>query len=359
MPANMISSRSSGIQGLSHHARLRPAIPRISRPSSAVTWVMLIGMLCLPPTMAIYPAGIKLTPGRVSVILLLLPALITLQKGLSARRTVVTACDIFVFSLTAWMIVATIWGGSVGLSSTAAEALEFLGSFLIGRAYYSESAQLQQLIRAFKIIFIILFALALIEFLSGRYILNDFVANIFHVPFDARWWVGKYDDLIRHGFARATATFEHPILYGSYCGIMAAIFLYSENSWTRRITYFGICLAAGFLSISSGPLLCFFLIFGVVIYDHLMKSFPWRWKAFTIALAGMLGLMYVLSNDPLAFFINHLVLDPDFARYRILTWQAAIEQISLAPMIGIGFNSTEDIAFIDHTIDCLYLVLAI
>ena len=321
---------------------------------------MLVGVLCLPATMAIN-LGMKLTPGRISIILLFVPALITLKRKISTRQTVVTACDFFAFALAAWMIVATILAGGSeeGFSSAVAEALEFFGSFLIGRAYFSETAQLRHLVRVLKITFVIIAVPALIEFFSGRYVINDLIADLFNVPVDTRWWVGRYDTLLRNGFARAASTFEHPIIYGSYCATIAAISLYSDFSLPRRLFYFGVCLAAGFLALSSGPLLCFIIVAAVATYDYFLKDYSWRWKLLTVSILGMIGLTFLVSNDPLAFFINHLVLDPASSYYRLLTWIAAIEQIKLAPLVGIGFGSVGNVNELNHTIDCVYLVLAI
>jgi hypothetical protein len=98
------------------------------RQYSLVVWVTLIAIFF--PQVGFSLGVINVTTGRFVVILLLIPALIILLQ--SGRNRV--ASDFFAVALAAWMLGSSYLNGGFR-PYVGAEALEFLGAYLVGRAF--------------------------------------------------------------------------------------------------------------------------------------------------------------------------------------------------------------------------------
>ena len=110
--------------------------------------------------------------------MLLFPALFILcQKG---RRALL--CDFLACATACWIIIAAV--NTVGLSglfsAAGGETLEFLGGYLIARAFFFDRPALDTFIRVLKAFAIIAIVLAMADSISGRYIVHDTIAPLFH-----------------------------------------------------------------------------------------------------------------------------------------------------------------------------------
>ena len=135
------------------------------------------------------------------------------------------------------------------LYSAGAEALEFLAGYVVGRGFFTGQERLDSFIGALEAIVIIIFLMAVADELSGQLVMHNSLG-----------WLSSHlipGPLYRQDMLRASASFEHPILLGTFCTIAGAILLYAERTFIRRMFYVGICLFGCILSVSSGPLLVF------------------------------------------------------------------------------------------------------
>jgi O-antigen ligase len=304
----------------------------------------------MPPTMVIFLGGLKLLPGRIAIIILFLPALCILFKRL--RR--VLASDLFVFATAAWILIASLTvEGLNSITSASIEALELFGAYVIARAYVFGRPALETFIQIFKVITIALIMLALLDTLTGRLLTIEITAQLFGTT--------KYGSPSRSLFGidviRATAIFEHTILYGTFCALAAALFLYSERT-ARRIVYFGLCSFGCLLAVSSAPLMSLAIVAAIYNYDRVLKRFSWRWKVFWLAIAALLAAVFMVSNHPVASIIARLTFDPTSGYYRIMIWELAMPQIAISPLTGFGFESFND-PVLDSSVDSVWLVLAL
>ena len=124
-------------------------------------WLMLVGVFC--PTLPIPIGDLTFTAGRLVIFLLLVPALVTLFRRDRAR----VSSDYFAFVGASWMLVATAFNDGFK-PYVAAEALEFLGAYLIGRAFFVGRPAVETFVRVFKAIVVIVILLALLDTVSGR-----------------------------------------------------------------------------------------------------------------------------------------------------------------------------------------------
>jgi hypothetical protein len=307
-------------------------------------WLALIGLI-VPTEINVNLAGAAFTSGRIGLILLLFPAIFTFCRA--GRRLLLS--DLFSCATGAWMMGAAVYVSGFGALAAApgGEALEFLASYWIARAFFFGPAALATFIRVLKFLAIFSIILALADFVSGRLIVHDTIAAIVGAkppPPDYRLNV-----------VRATSTFDHSILFGAFCSLVAAILLYWERAASRRALWVGLCFIGCIMSLSSAALLSFSVVLTLYTYDRSMKQYPWRWGALWIVLVAFFSVMFLAANAPLGWLISHLTFDPESGYFRIIIWNAALEYITRAPLTGYAFNLlNHDI--LDHSVDCVWLL---
>ena len=307
-------------------------------------WLALVGLI-VPAEMTLRPAGIAITPGRVGVILLLFPAIYVLYE----RGSRVLLSDLFVCATGAWMVGAAVYVSGWGAISSApgAESVEFLGSYLVARAFFFGPVALTTFIRVLKFLAIVLIMLALAEFISGIPIVH----YIFSAIFGAKPAVVSY----RLNSLRGMATFDHAILFGAFCPLVAAILLYWERNALRKALWVGLCFIGCIASLTSVALMSFFMVLAVYTYDRTMRQYRWRWRTLWMALAIFLLAIYLATNAPLGWVITHLTFDPENGYFRYMIWDAALVYISQAPLAGYAYNLLHH-ELLDTTVDSVWLV---
>ena len=288
-------------------------------------WLVLFGLII--PTAELYP---KITPGRIGIYLLLIPALIRLcQKG---RRVVVS--DLFVCATAGWMTVALVY--NIGLDaltkSGAAEALDLLGGYTVARAFFLGSTALGTFIRVLKVLATAAIILGMADTITGHLFIHNIFASIMGYPAPGLQF--------REGMIRAMSTFDHAILFGAFCAVVAIIFLYSERNALSRAFWFGFGCFGSILSFTSAALMSLSISLAVYTYESLLRQYRWRWTAFWIVLAAMTIPIYFISEHPIRWVILHLTLEPQHGYYRLMIWDNATVAIPQSPWFGTAFKST-------------------
>lgn len=305
---------------------------------------MLFGLLLPPAEVQIYIGGLKFTVARIGIFILLLPAsFILLSKG---RHLL--ACDFFVLALASWILFAAIYtDGTASLSSAGAESVEFFGGYIVARAFFFGAAALRAFVSVLKVVAFTAIIFAIADTVSGRLVIHHAFASLLHVE--------PISDQYRMGMVRAASTFDHAILFGAFCSIVAAILFYSEANVLKRVMYTGVCLMGAILSLSSSSLMGFAIILATYSYDTLLRSYPWRWSACWAAIGAGLLVIIIVTNKPLGWVLSNLTLDPDSGYFRLLIWDASIFQISAAPWTGHAFTDFGTIEL--NSVDSVWLVL--
>jgi hypothetical protein len=308
-----------------------------------VIWLVLIAMFS-PATMTVSVGGLSFPPGRIPVLLLFLPALYALTRDISRGQRQLLATDILMVLASAWMLLGSLVLVSTSTISTGSEILDLFGSYILARAYIFGSPAVETFIRALKFVVIAVVACALAETLSGRYLISNVLDPM--------------QTGLRLGLVRASSTLIHPILYGTFCSISMAVFLYSEHTRLRRALYAGIALFGTFLSLSSAPLMSAVLMLFFYFYDCIASRLRWRWRLLWTIIFVNVGVIFVVSNAPIAWIISHLIFDSENGYYRLGSWYAALDQMALSPVFGFGFQATNT-EYLDHTVDAVWLVIGL
>ncbi|MCK1619037.1 hypothetical protein IVA96_20950 [Bradyrhizobium sp. 159] len=306
----------------------------------------------MPPTMAFSLAEFRLLPGRVSIFVLLGPAIFILMR----RSPRMLGSDALMIAVGAWLIAASMYvEGFSSISSAVIETIEFCGAYLIGRAFVYGLSGLMEFIRVFKLVTIGLILLAMIDTLSGRHLVMEITGGIFGVQLSNAFMEPR--SLFGLTLIRAQSTFDHPILYGTFCALAAPIFLYAESG-LRRILYYGLCSFGCLLAASSAPLMSLAIATVIFVYDRILLQYSWRWKLFWSVVSGLVGLSFLIANYPISWIISHLTFDPASGYYRIMIWELASAQISASPITGYGFTAFND-PVLDTSVDSVWLVGAL
>jgi hypothetical protein len=317
------------------------------RKNSIVIWLSLIGLIIPAADALLYIGGAKFTAGKFCVALLVVPALVAFcQRGGKLILSDVLAC-----ATAMWIVVAASQAdGSKTMSSAVSECLELFGSYVIARAFIFGPVALHEFVRVLKILVFVALLFAIAENISGRLIVHEIVASIFGtIPPDAQY---------RNGMVRATATFDHAILYGAFCCFSGIILLYAESDPLKRTFFVGLCCLGCILSWSSSALLSLTIVMAVYCYDQVMHRYPWRWSLlWAAALLPILSLS-AASENPIGWFLSHLTLEPESGYFRLMIWHAAYERLSESPWIGFGFNLLNS-DILDATVDSVWLVMAL
>jgi hypothetical protein len=316
------------------------------RANTLAAWLALIGLIVPAAEVQIFIAGAKFTVGRLGIVLLLVPALFTLFQR--DRRLLLS--DLFVSAMAIWIIGAALYtDGTDSLSSAGAESLEFLSGYLVARAFVFGRAALHTFLSVLKVLAFTSIVFAMADSASGRSIVHDTFASILQVR--------PIADQFRMGMVRATSTFDHAILFGTFCSVVAAMLLYSEANVLKRIVYTGLCLTGAILSLSSSSLMAFAIMLGTYTYGRLMRRFPWRWSACWMVFGAIALVVSLATNNPLGWVLSHLTLEPASGYFRLLEWNAAFYQISLSPWTGYAFHNFGSAEL--YSVDSVWLVFSL
>jgi hypothetical protein len=344
--AARIAARGFAPRREARTARGQPVVAASRWRDYLVAWVLLIGLIVPAWEVMIYVAGAKFTVGRIGVMLLLVPAVFTLLgKG---RRLMLP--DLFVCAMAAWYVGAGLYTDGAGaLSSAGAEAVEFLGGYAAGRAFFIRPEALRAFLSVLKPLAFTAVVLGMADTITGRMFIHETLASLLHVA--------PIVSTFRGSGVRAASTFDHAIQFGAFCCLVGAMLLYSERNVVKRIVYVGICFAGTILSWSSSGLMSFAMILAAYAYDRLLGQYPRRWTVFWAAIAVIYLAIMLTTIHPLGWVLTHLTLEPESGYYRLMEWDTATGYISAAPWTGYAFRTFPEAEL--YSVDCVWLAVAL
>ncbi|MCE4225034.1 hypothetical protein HCU64_14840 [Methylobacterium sp. C25] len=322
-------------------------------------WITPIALFA-PYMLTVYVGTLKLTPGKLLTLILVIPAIFNLANGALARRRSFIMADFFAIALTFWLVAAPITAsGSDVIVGAASQGLEFFGSYVIGRAYFYGSDALSIFGRALAVVVVAVTMIGLLDTLTHHYVVSETLNPIFYSPgepLDA-----NYPQLNRSVFGvellRAASTFDHPILFGMFCSISACVLIYMQPSSIRLIGLL-FCGFGCVIALSSAAILALGIAVAFKLYDLTLMRAAWRWKALLALVTIFLILISIISNNPVTWIIRNLTFDPQTGYFRILVWDAAMPYIHANFWTGKGAQLTGN-PFVDGSVDSIWLGLAL
>ena len=319
-------------------------LPKAIAPSlPPLPVVVLLYLLCVTLPIGFYLGPLYLTTLRLLLLVTTLPLLVQLFMGRYGR---LVASDWLFLCHALWICVAlAINNPSQVIQQAPSVGVEFLGGYLVARAYIRTPDVF--LATARWIVFLVLCSLpfSIVEALTGTPVLLKILDAVPSVAVPADLSID-----IRLGLERVQSSFAHPIHYGLFCSIafsMAFVALQGFYSAKRRIVTAGLVAFSGFLALSSGALLAIFLQMALILWAMALPRFNGRWWL----LMGVFALAYVaidlMSNrSPMQVFMSYATFSAHNAYWRgiIFEWGImnvfgnAAEKIPASPWVGIGLN---------------------
>lgn len=219
--------------------------------------------------------------------------------------------------------------GSVGV--------EFLGAYMIGRAYIRTPEAFMALSRMLVILVLCTTPFAIHEALTGRPLIIELLRKLPGLTSLANVSMER-----RMGLERVQSVFAHPIHYGLFCSVafsLCFVALRGTMTTVRRFVTGVLIVASGFLALSSGALTAIVLQLGLIIWAALFRNVNARWWI----LVGLFALAYLaidlLSNrSPIQVFMSYATFSAHNAYWRSIIFEWGMKSVWAHPFYGIGLN---------------------
>ena len=308
-----------------------------------LSWAVPLFLLCVLLPVKFYAGPILLTNLRILLLVLVLPLGIGLLGGRYGRVQVV---DIAVMAHLAWISIALlVRSPEAAISQVGSAGAEFIGGYLMGRAFIRSPDQFVAMIRLFALSLVLSLPLTLYELQSGDSILLRILSRL----------PGVFSEYTIHmearmGLERVQMTLPHPIHFGLFSvSLLGLVFvgLGGEIPRGRRLLLTGVMMFSTFASLSSGALLPMVLQIGMVVWAWMLAAVRRRWLIlFGLFLAAYMTVDLLSNRTPLQVFMSYATFSPHNAYFRsiIFEWGMMnvfgndIQNIPPAPIFGIGMG---------------------
>ncbi|MEM7546732.1 MAG: O-antigen ligase domain-containing protein [Pseudomonadota bacterium] len=334
---------AAGITGKVEQAKTTVALPVfIFITSLLVPFIINVGPL-------------RMSAYRIVLLVLIIPLVLKWLSGAAGR---IRFPDIALLLFTAWSIVSLMMNhpASLWVQTAGILFIETMGPYLLARIYIRTPEDFYAAVALMFRILVCLLPFALIEALTANNVLLNTankIAPAFGETFkDPRW-----------GLDRVQGTFEHPILYGVFCGsILGLTFMvlgYGKSVFQRMFkTMVAFIVAA--LALSSGPLTAMtaqILLMGWrTVFGHIRG----HWKILIAGVTCLIILIELAANRSSAeIFISYFAFNTATAYNRILIFQFGSASVLNYPLFGIGLNEWERAWFMSSSMDMFWLVHAV
>ena len=318
-----------------------------------VPWpvLILVAGIIAPFELSLYAGSVRLPPHRIAILLCVLPAAWKLMLGRGVRLSIY---DVLFFCYAAWTLGVLIKheGLSSGAEFGGALALESFGGYIIARAYIRDQRAFEATIRLLFGVLVVMGLIALAESLVGQQFLRSWLQKV----------TGTYYRLKieqRLGLTRATTTFEHPILYGTFCASLFAYAWFLSRSWFQRGWRSSYVAGATFLSLSSAPLLCIIVQMTMIVWEKLTRRLRFRALISIIVAVAIYIIVEITSNrGAIEAIVLRVTIDAWTAYTRIQIWTYGLENVWNNPLWGIGRSDWARVWWMSsNSVDAFWLVI--
>lgn len=216
-------------------------------------------------------------------------------------------------------------------------SIEFIGAYVLGRAYIRDAETFAALARSVIIIVIATLPVAIYETLTGHPIVIEVIRRL---PGLTSFPIVTIDG--RLGLERVQAIFPHPIHYGLFASVAFSLCFVGFKgifSTPRRYLLSILIGLSVFLALSSGALLAVVLQIGLIFWAWMMSPVKHKW----LALLALFAILYVtvdlLSNrTPIRVFMTYATFSPHNAYWRSIIFEWGMKNVWANPIFGLGLN---------------------
>lgn len=304
-------------------------------------------------------AGAHLNVHRALMLAMIIPLVGGWISGRAPGKIVLV--DILMIAHALWMLIALLSNHSPDavIVYWLSQATETLGPYLLARLVVRDKGSFLFFAKCLICMVLFLLPFAMIESVTGKTILVDIFEKIPGTGVPRNVGYGE-----RLGLTRAQVTFDHPILYGTYCAIplsLAIIALKADERISkngRSLRGFAI-LAAVFFSVSSGALAGAVVQVSLITWDSMLRKVRGRWHIFAGLFFAAYAFVAMVSNRaPLVVLISYVTFSTSTAYNRILIWRYGTDDVMSNPLFGIGLNDWSRPIWMGSSVDNFWLLWA-
>lgn len=358
----MQAARFSGAQGISESIQARIATGLMR---ARVPWPVALYIFCVVVPIWFQAGPLLMSTLRLFLLVMIVPLIVRLMIG-SYGKLILT--DILFFAHVLWMAVALVVNSpDQAIMQVGSVGMEFLGGYLIARAYIRTPEVFLALCRVLVVVVLSLIPFAILETISGRPLVVEAVRALPGINSVPVVTIEK-----RLGLERVQGVFAHPIHFGLFCSIvfsLAFVALKDVTSNPRRWITASAIAVTGFLALSSGALLAIILQIGLIIWAAIFASVRQRWWL----LVGLFVLAWIVvdilsTRSPMRVFMSYATFSAHNAYWRgiIFDWGMANvfgdaeKGITGSPLFGIGMKDWVRPWFMHSgSMDNFWLVIAV
>ena len=310
-------------------------------PAERLSWPLKIYLAAVMLPVAFYVGPIYMTTLRFVLILSFVPLLVMLLRGRFGR---IIPTDILFMLYIGWAAVAwRVHHPDNVVQHVGSSGVEFLGGYLVGRAYVRTRGQFIALCRVLGILIAITLPFAIYESQTNSPILIELLQRL---PLVQTPEIINYEG--RLGLYRSQVVFAHPIHYGMFCSLgfaLSFMVLKGQVSTPRRYVISALVGICTFMSLSSGAILAVAIQIMLMSWYWAFRKIEWRW----FLLLALFALAYVLvdilsDRTPVRVFMSYAAFSAHNAFWRglINEWGTmnilgSVEHgIPPSPWVGIG-----------------------
>lgn len=328
-------------------------------PTAQTGRLPLVIMIYL--VMVVLPIGVSVGPlvftgVRLVLLVMIVPLMVRLFMGHYGR---IIATDVLFVLHVVWLALAMALNNpSQLIEQTGSVGMEFLGGYVLGRAYIRTRADFIALTRFLIVLVLCMVPLALIETATGRVPLVELMHKL---PGVRTIVISIQED--RFGLNRVQLGFEHPIHFGLFCSVVFSLcFVGMQGTFggVRRWVTSGVIALTCLLALSSGAFLAIAMQLGLIFWAMALAKVQMRWWI----LVGLFVLAYVvidlLSNrTPIAVFMSYATFSAQTAYWRALIFEYGMQNVAANPIFGIGLNDwVRPSWMVTSTVDNFWLLMA-
>lgn len=336
--------------------RLRETQGRVAQTERArLAWParLLLISLFLPWTWHIGPLAVS--PYRLVLLTMVVPCFFLWITGRAGR---IRGADITLLLYCLWCAVSLMvnHGFEGSIQQAGIQFVETAGAYFVARCYIRDADIFRDAIRLLFVIVVILFPLAVLETVTNRNFLLEFLSPILPV-------LPIAENEMRWGLRRVQAALEHPILFGVVCGsIMALVHLalgYGEKASSRWLRT-GMVSATAFLSLSAGPITALAAQGLLLFWNWMLRKYEYRWRLLGAMLSAIWITLSLVANRSVAnIFLSYFSFDAQSAYFRILIWTFGTQSALNHPFFGVGLNRWDRPSWMPNSIDMFWLIHAV
>ncbi|MGE3065289.1 MAG: O-antigen ligase family protein [Hyphomicrobiaceae bacterium] len=313
-------------------------------------------LLALPPEIMFDVFGGALSPARVLELVMLPVAVMKLAGDPTFRWRSFDFLAVF-YALWLWLAFTINYEPSKSVALGGSLTAEALGSYFIARAYVRTMEDFKRVVVAYFTTVVVVGAIAVLECLSGFYFAHEIASKIMGVPLPEYVEVSYGPATRRLGFIRPFSTFDHPILYGSFCAAAAGLVYYAYKGDASRTMRLLIIAGAVFFSLSSGPYLGLLLAIAFCGWEIVTRPLPHRVLISAGVVLALLGVISLVSSRSIIEILIASTLEPASGYYRLFIWQYGSAAVMSSPIFGIAINTWQKASFMSTSVDNFWLLM--